>query len=271
MSSLAPCPRCRRLLRSKDAACPFCFAVRTVALAAILPLSVACQRGTTATDAGATAEPSATTANASPSTSAATAPSDTVAPLAPLAASATPSAIASVRQAAVGRDGGAADPQLLAVLSSDAGLGSILGDAGLATLGTINPGMAAYGGPPGPLLTAPAIGAYGGPPAPGVLAGNVSTTMGGAHTPTDDRVVATRRGAMRACYTRGLTVNPVMAGKLKLSVQVGAAGTATAVIPTLTSGNVTPDVQQCIATTLKAAVYEPSAHAFDVDVTLTKP
>ncbi len=271
MSALAPCPRCRRLLRAKDAACPFCFAVRTVALAAILPLGIACQRGTAASDAGATTAPSAASATAVASASAA--PSDTVAPLAPLVASATPSAIASVKQAAIGRDGGAADPQLLAALSSDGGFGGIFGDAGLAVLGTVNPGMAAYGAPPQPGLTGlPGIGAYGGPPSPGLTGvgtGNVATSLSGTHTPSDDRAVASRRIAMRACYAKALAEDPTQAGKVKLSVHVAASGTAQVAVAASTG--VSSSLQQCLVGTLKVGVYDPSDHTFDVDVTLTKP
>lgn len=272
MRDLAPCPGCRRLLRQRDATCPFCFAKRVVAFAAILPFSVACQKAAPAgADSGAAASASATT-----TTSATAAASDTVPPLPALSASATPSAIASARQAAIGRDAGNADQGVLAALSGDAGaLASLFGgDAGLGGINT--PGIGAYGGAPSPTLgpgIGPGIGAYGGAPSPGLgglASGNVTTSMSGAHTTTDDRAVAGRRGLMRACYTKGLIANPDMSGKLKLHVTVGSDGSGAATVTSAT-GSVAPDVQQCIAASItRGATFEANPHAFDVDVTLSK-
>ncbi|CAN5374342.1 hypothetical protein BH09MYX1_BH09MYX1_03650 [soil metagenome] len=256
MRDLVPCNGCKRLHRLRDAACPFCFAVRVIAFAAILPLSVACQKSVPAA-ADAAAESTTTTASAA-------ATSSDVVPLPALSASAsaTPSAIASAQRAAIGRDAGpTAEQQLLAMFSADAsaGIGNVFGDSGLASL---QPGIAAYGGP--------GISAYGAAPSPGLgaITGNVAVVTSGGHTANDDRIVAMRRPAFRACYTRGLLSNPDMSGKLKLHVTVAADGTASAQVAS-ESGALSSDVKQCITTTMSRAMFEANAHAFDVEVTAT--
>lgn len=264
MRDLAPCPRCRRLLRHRDATCPFCFAVRAVAFAAILPLSVACQKATSATQ---DAAPANTTSSTAAPTETAAASASVVPPLPALSANLTPSAVASVKQAAIGRDGGA-DPALLAALSPDAGgLIALLG--GGADSGLTMTGIGAYGGPPPGI--GPGIGAYGAAPSPGLgalAAGNVGTSVSSTAVGIDARVVASRRPMLRACYTKGLAANPDMSGKLKLSVVVTASGAATATVAS-TSGTLSEDVKQCMTRSISVGVYEPSAHTFDVDINAT--
>lgn len=266
MRDLAPCPRCRRLLRHRDATCPFCFAVRAVAFAAILPLSVACQKATNATQDAAPANTASSTATP---TDTAAASASVVPPLPALSANLTPSAVASVKQAAIGRDGGA-DPALLAALSPDAGgLLALLGASPDAGGLTMSPGIGAYGGPPPGI--GPGIGAYGAAPSPGLgalAAGNVGTSVSSTAVGIDARVVASRRPMLRACYTKGLASNPDMSGKLKLSVVVTASGAATATVAS-TSGTLSEDVKQCMTRSISVGVYEPSAHTFDVDINAT--
>lgn len=257
MRDLAPCLGCRRLLRHRDAACPFCFTRRVVTFAAILPLSVACQRATVASDAGPGA--SATTVTTASVASVAPAASEVVPPLPALSASATPSAVASARQASIGRDGGGNTDAIASALAAQAA--SVFADAGLASLGT--PGIAAYG--------SPGIGAYGAAPSPGLgalTAGNVSASLSGAKTTTDERVVAGRRAMMRACYTRGLMSDPTMKGTLKLHVTVGSDGSATAA--KAGGAGLSADTEQCMVASLSRAQYDANApHAFDVDVSAT--
>lgn len=265
MRDLAPCPRCRRLLRHRDVTCPFCFAVRVVALAAILPLSVACQRGTTATpDAAPVTTTSASTAT---DTAAVSASASVVPPLTSASASLTPSAIASVKQAAIGRDGGAGDSTLLAALGADAGLLALLSSSDAGGL-VVSPGVGLYGGAPSPGI-GPGIGAYGGAPSPGLGSlgqPNVTASMGGGHLVSDDRIIASRRPMLRACYLQGLTVNPDASGKLKLKVQVAADGKGTATASS-TSGNLSDQVKACMTRVVGLAQYEATAHDFEVDVT----
>lgn len=241
--------------------------MRAVALAAILPLSVACQKATTATE---DAAPATTTSASTVATDTAAASASVVPPLPALSANLTPSAVASVKQAAIGRDGGTSDPALLAALSSDAGFLALLGAAPDAGGLVSSPGIGAYGAAPPPGL-GPGIGAYGAAPGPGLgglLAGNVSTSMSGAHTTGDDRMIATKRPMMRACYTKGLQANPDMSGKLKLSVSVSATGAAKATVVSA-SGNLGEDVKQCMTRAVDITPFEPTAHTFDVEITAT--
>ena len=224
---------------------------RRVVAAAVLPLSVACHK---ASSDGADGAASASVATAASSAAAEPEPSTRAAPLPSLAVSTAPSAIAvaSAKLAAIGRDGGAADPGLLALLGQSPGV--LTGDAGLGLLNS--PGIGAYGGPPPP-------GLHGGPP-PTIVA-----TAGSGHTDADPRIVAGRRSQFRACYAKGLAANPDMSGKVKLTVIVAKDGTATSRIASA-SGNLSAEVQQCKAAVMTHAVFpvdEP--HLFEVDIAAT--
>jgi len=251
MRDLVPCTGCYRLLRHREARCPFCLAVRVVA-AAVLPLSVACHKASTDGADGA-ASTSASAATSASSVTAEPEPSTSAAPLPSLAVSAAPSAsaVASAKLAAIGRDAGAADPGLLAIL----GPGVLSGDAGLGLL--TSPGIGAYGGPPPP-------GLNGGLPAPTIVA-----SAGSGHTDGDPRVVAGHRPQFRACYAKGLAANPDMSGKVKLQVTVAKDGTATSRVASA-SGNLSAGVQQCMALVMTHATFpvdEP--HVFEIDITAT--
>lgn len=242
MRDLVSCPKCRRLHRQREASCPFCFFARVVTFAAVLPFAIAChsEAKRDPTPAASTSEVSAVVV---PSASVATSADPTA------VASLTPSAVASVKQAMVGRDGGV-DAAMLAAIPRDAGGGVVL-DPGLAIPAYGSPGLSA-------------IGAYGGAPSP---QGNVSVTLTSQQA-GDDRVMAGRRAMFRSCYQTGLRADPTMAGKVELAVAVAADGTAGATVKSV-SGLSDP-TKQCMVTAVVRAQFEPgAAHSFDATVTAT--
>ncbi|CAN5374383.1 hypothetical protein BH09MYX1_BH09MYX1_03660 [soil metagenome] len=253
MRDLVPCSSCRRLHRLADTSCPFCFAVRIIAFAAVLPLAIACHDPKTdpAPIASASTAPSASVA-------ASTSPSADPSAIAAL----TPSAVASIKQAVIGRDAGA-DPLLLGSLGIDAGAGLAgLGLTGISAIG-------GYGAPPHGTLT-PGLGAYGIPPTGSVAApfkGQVTLAPGAGAVGGDERALATCRGGVRGCYIAGLATNPAMNGKLTLSLSVNADGKAHA---TKTGGaGLSPAAEVCIERRTELATFEATAHTLEVNLTFT--
>ena len=69
-------------------------------------------------------------------------------------------------------------------------------------------------------------------------------------------VVARLQGRFRACYMQGLASNPDLSGRISLSIQVGPTGSVTSVSAS-PSGNITPDVVECVRSRAMSARFDP--------------
>jgi outer membrane biosynthesis protein TonB len=78
---------------------------------------------------------------------------------------------------------------------------------------------------------------------------------GGAAVSGADRVVATLRGRFKACYQKGLNVDPTMSGKVVITAKIGPNGEVSSADVASSSG-LSPDVTACIATTVKRAQFD---------------
>lgn len=85
-------------------------------------------------------------------------------------------------------------------------------------------------------------------------------------------VVAGLRGSFRACYQRGLDVNPDASGSIRLTIQVGPNGEVSAVSAS-PSGNLPPAVVSCVQARAQAAQFaapEGGSAVIHVPVTFVK-
>lgn len=92
----------------------------------------------------------------------------------------------------------------------------------------------------------------------GTLSG--STTVTGA-----DRVIAGLKGRFRACYQKGLAIDPNMSGKVIISAKIGPNGEVTSADVASSSG-LSPEVGACIASAVKRAQFDPQAGTTSLSV-----
>jgi TonB family protein len=83
----------------------------------------------------------------------------------------------------------------------------------------------------------------------------IGTLTGGATVSGADRVVATLRGRFKACYQKGLNVDPTMSGKVVISAKIGPNGEVSSADVASSSG-LSPEVTSCIASTVKRAQFD---------------
>ena len=74
--------------------------------------------------------------------------------------------------------------------------------------------------------------------------------------PNADNVIASLRPRFRACFNRGLDIDPHLDGVATFTVDVGADGAVTAVERASIEG-LTEDVSQCLSSVLKSARFDP--------------
>jgi hypothetical protein len=83
----------------------------------------------------------------------------------------------------------------------------------------------------------------------------IGALSGGGNVSGADRVVATLRGRFKACYQKGLNVDPTMSGKVVITAKIGPNGEVSSADVASSSG-LSPDVTSCIATTVKRAQFD---------------
>jgi hypothetical protein len=83
-----------------------------------------------------------------------------------------------------------------------------------------------------------------------------------------ERVAASLRPRLRACYRQGLTVDPAMAGSLVIAVKVGANGDVEDARAAQNVG-LSPAVAACIARGYKNATFDPPAGGAGATLSVT--
>lgn len=86
------------------------------------------------------------------------------------------------------------------------------------------------------------------------------------------RVVAGMRAGFRACYNRGLAVNPDAQGSIRLAIRVGPGGEVQGVTA-VPAGNLPPSVVSCVRARASAAQFDPpegGSAVVNVPVTFVK-
>lgn len=78
----------------------------------------------------------------------------------------------------------------------------------------------------------------------------------GGQVSNASRVVANMRSGFRACYNQGLSENPDIAGSVRLTIHVGAAGAVTRVT-TASTGSLPPAVVECVRARAAHARFAP--------------
>lgn len=89
--------------------------------------------------------------------------------------------------------------------------------------------------------------------------GNASVggaAVSGGSVSNADRVVAGMRAGFRACYTRGLSSNPDIAGTVRVVAKIGPNGEVLSASSSA-SGNLPPDVVSCVARRVQGASFAP--------------
>jgi hypothetical protein len=161
-----------------------------------------------------------------------------------------------------------------AAAASGAGVGIggfDLGGAG----GAIRPGQG--GGLASLGATGKGAGTEGTGKAKAVAGPKGSANVGGAVTQGGNvsnaaRVVAGMRAGFRACYNRGLQVNPDAEGSIRLSIRVGPGGEV-AGVSAVPSGNLPGSVVSCVQARASAAQFAPpegGSAVVNVPVTFVK-
>ncbi len=87
---------------------------------------------------------------------------------------------------------------------------------------------------------------------------------------TPDKVIATLRPKLNACYQDGLKKDPKLAGSVTLSAKIEKDGKVSAVTPKVPDG-LSPAVIKCLSDTLKAANFAASGginYATSLDIPL---
>jgi hypothetical protein len=85
--------------------------------------------------------------------------------------------------------------------------------------------------------------------------GGASVAAGG-QVSNASRVVARMRAQFRSCYTRGLSSNPDIAGRISLRLSIGAGGEVTSVTAS-SSGNLPSSVVECVKGRARAGRFAP--------------
>jgi hypothetical protein len=165
-----------------------------------------------------------------------------------------------------------------AAAASDKAVGSGADPLGLGRAGggTLRPGE--QGGGLGGLATTGRSGGTEGSGAGAKVAGpkaampGVSQSTQGGNISNAARVVAAMRPAFRACYQKGLDVNPDAQGSVRLALKVGPGGEVTSV-SAVPSGNLPGSVVDCISARARRAQFDPpegGAAVVNVPVNLVK-
>jgi hypothetical protein len=100
----------------------------------------------------------------------------------------------------------------------------------------------------------------------------VSSSTQGGNISNAAKVVAGMRAAFRACYQKGLDVNPDAQGSVRLAIRVGPGGEVSNV-SAVPSGNLPPMVVDCISARARRAQFDPpegGAAVVNVPVNLVK-
>ena len=100
----------------------------------------------------------------------------------------------------------------------------------------------------------------------------VSSSTQGGNISNAARVVAAMRAAFRACYQKGLDVNPDAQGSVRLAIKVGPGGEVSSV-SAVPSGNLPGSVVDCISARARRAQFDPpegGAAVVNVPVNLVK-
>ena len=165
-----------------------------------------------------------------------------------------------------------------AAAASDKAVGSGADPLGLGRAGggTLRPGE--QGGGLGGLATTGRSGGTEGSGAQAKVAGpkaampGVSSSTQGGNISNAAKVVAGMRAAFRACYQKGLDVNPDAQGSVRLAIKVGPGGEVTNV-SAVPSGNLPGMVVDCISARARRAQFDPpegGAAVVNVPVNLVK-
>jgi hypothetical protein len=165
-----------------------------------------------------------------------------------------------------------------AAAASDKAVGAGADPLGLGRAGggTLRPGE--QGGGLGGLATTGRSGGTEGSGAGAKVAGpkaampGVSSSTQGGNISNAARVVAAMRPAFRACYQKGLDVNPDAQGSVRLALKVGPGGEVTSV-SAVPSGNLPGSVVDCISARARRAQFDPpegGAAVVNVPVNLVK-
>jgi hypothetical protein len=98
------------------------------------------------------------------------------------------------------------------------------------------------------------------PASPEVVTTTVTAVTNEVPTPnvvSPDKVIASLRPKLNACYQNGLKKDPKLAGGVTLSAKIDKSGKVSAVTPKLVEG-LSPGVIKCLADTVKAASFAAS-------------
>jgi hypothetical protein len=83
-----------------------------------------------------------------------------------------------------------------------------------------------------------------------------STAVSGGQVSNASRVVAAMRAGFRRCYTRALSTNPDVQGRISLNIKVGPGGEVAGVTASA-SGNLPAEVIACVQARAKASRFDP--------------
>lgn len=77
--------------------------------------------------------------------------------------------------------------------------------------------------------------------------------------PNADNVIASLRPRFRACFSRGLDIDPHLDGSVDFTVDIGADGSVTQVERASVVG-LTEDLVTCLSNVISSAHFDPPAH-----------